>query len=281
MTQPLPPQAEDDRSHVAVIATAAAGLALIALESRVRSEVEDDITAAFAPFAATLVAVAGLTVFITGTALLSQPRVHDSLTKSVSQAKAATLKRIKAGYAAGQQVAIAQASRDLGDDMPDDFPELDASVDQINRDIEVMFGDVQMALQDGIRDAYDGISGPGAQDARTIAIRQAAENAVAGVQNRADAAATTAVHQAARDAQQAIYSQYRNDTGHLVSKRWVATSANPCGMCAALDGTICAITDEFDHDATHVEADLRPVWRNLLGPPRHPNCRCQLELVAP
>jgi hypothetical protein len=63
-------------------------------------------------------------------------------------------------------------------------------------------------------------------------------------------------------------------------KRWIVTSNDPCGMCEALDGTMVGVNGEFDHNATTSEKDYRRVWRNLLGPPRHPNCRCRLELVV-
>jgi hypothetical protein len=77
-----------------------------------------------------------------------------------------------------------------------------------------------------------------------------------------------------------MFDAYQRDTGIPgLMKRWRTTSTQPCGMCEALDGTMVGINGEFDHQATTDPRDLRPVWRNLAGPPRHPNCRCRLELV--
>lgn len=285
MTQPAPPEAEQGVNGTTVVAVAVTGLALIAIEQRVRQEVEDDITAALAVFTAylTVVLASPAIVGITGVQLLSRPDVHKRLTDSLAVAHSNTVATVRAGYTAATQLAQAQATTQLaraGYEVPEELPELDPSIDHILRDIDTMFGHAQTDIQNNIRAAFDGVDGEDAPTARRLIVPEAVDRARNRLVNRASIAAGTAVHQGATDAQHAIHTEYQNSTGAHLAKRWVTTSATPCGMCEALNGTVVALGTEFDHYATTITKDLRPVWRNLSGPPRHPNCRCQLELVT-
>lgn len=282
MTQPAPPPPPEQGHAGAVITAAVIGLALIALESRVRQEVEDDITTAAAAF--TLVVLAALTAIpvgiATGVGLMSWAYLHGALTKTVEGTRDKVDATVRAGYSAASEIALRNAAAELADSgytVPADLPELGGTIDHISQDIDAMFGHAQTDLQNSIADAYD-------HDADVTDQRQsisaAISAAVARLRQRAQAAAGTAVHRGASDAQQAVYSDYANHVSGSLGKRWVVTSATPCGMCAALNGTVVALHSQFDHQATDVEKDLRPVWRDLYGPPRHPNCRCQVELVT-
>lgn len=60
-------------------------------------------------------------------------------------------------------------------------------------------------------------------------------------------------------------------------KMWVSRmDESSCSACKALHGSIRPVLVEFSHSAG--ERSLR-VYRDLLGPPRHPNCRCRLVAV--
>ncbi len=61
-------------------------------------------------------------------------------------------------------------------------------------------------------------------------------------------------------------------------KKWITTSGDPCDMCLALEGTVLPLGAEFSHTATVGRRPTR-VYRDLQGPPRHPNCQCELALV--
>lgn len=281
MTQP-PARPEQDDNTGAVVAATAIGLALVAVEARVRQEVEDGITLAFAAFL--LVALSALgsipAGIATGVGFMSWPFVYGSLTKTVTKTRERVAASIQAGYAAAAQIALRHAQADLADagyDVPNVLPELDNTVDHILRDVDTMFGDTQTDIHGGVAagfDSADDLAG------RRGAVGDSIKAAVSRLHQRAQAAAGTAVHQGASDAQQAIYTEYANSVGQHLGKRWTTTSATPCGMCEALDGTVVDLGVEFDRSATTDDKDLRPVWRNLLGPPRHPNCRCQVELVV-
>ena len=57
-------------------------------------------------------------------------------------------------------------------------------------------------------------------------------------------------------------------------KRWVSRlDAATCSECSALHGMVLHVLEEFPADAGGREVR---VYRDLLGPPRHPRCRCRL-----
>lgn len=62
--------------------------------------------------------------------------------------------------------------------------------------------------------------------------------------------------------------------GVQVRKVWVANFVNnvPCSECRGLHGTEVGLDEQF-------ESNTR-VYRNLLGPPAHPYCRCILVLLV-
>lgn len=60
---------------------------------------------------------------------------------------------------------------------------------------------------------------------------------------------------------------------------WITNfTENTCGMCAALDGTMVDPNESFDATAT-TSGNLVPVFTDLAGPPRHPNCNCVIAMV--
>lgn len=63
-------------------------------------------------------------------------------------------------------------------------------------------------------------------------------------------------------------------------KMWVASFVDnvPCDHCIALHGTVIGIDEEFNAAAGNLY--LR-VYGNLQTPPRHPNCRCTLWIIPP
>lgn len=284
MSQPQPPPQDGQGDAATIVAAAAIALALIAVENQVRQDVHDAIDDALVTFAALLVVALALPggAFATGTELMADKRVHAGLTQSLKTAQTKVAAAVVSGYAAGVQVALAKVTADLKDqgyDVPQSLP-TGTTADTLTQDVATMFGHAQTDIANRVATAYDGVQGDNAPNARLLVSKQAVTNAGNALQQRAAAAAGTAVQQGSSDAQQTVYTDYENTfPGHLM-KRWVTTSSNPCGMCDALNGTLMPISAEFDHNATTVDKDLRPVWGNLLGPPRHPNCRCQLELVT-
>lgn len=62
---------------------------------------------------------------------------------------------------------------------------------------------------------------------------------------------------------------------------WVG-ERNACVVCAALIGEHVFPGAQFPHSATFDTKRPRPPYNNDLRlPPRHPNCRCEVQIVAP
>lgn len=90
---------------------------------------------------------------------------------------------------------------------------------------------------------------------------------------RAGLAAVSVANRAYTDMQLALYAQVGEDGVQTIEKIWVTnkTAATPpCAYCTALDGKVVSIEAEFP-----IPKGLK-VYRDLQGPPAHPNCRCRL-----
>lgn len=280
-----PEQPDEGLTAGEIIAAAAIGLALIALERRTQQQVEDDIDAAFKLIIAAAIVVASTApaTILTGAALISLPVLHGAITTNLIHARENIAATIEAAYSAAASLAHTKITADLaehGYTVPGVLPELGDNIDRLMSDVDTMVGHIQSDVQNSIVTAFDGVTGDNAGPARIVAIRQALTGTQGRFQQRANAAASVAVHKGANDAQQAIFSQYQQDT-HVIGllKQWRTTSNNPCGMCEALNGTTVGINAEFDAAATTDDKDWRHPWRSMLTPPRHPNCRCQLQLI--
>lgn len=72
-----------------------------------------------------------------------------------------------------------------------------------------------------------------------------------------------------------IISSYSEleDLGMVLRKYWVANFENntPCPACVRLHGTSVGLNESF-----RAETGEPGVYRDLVGPPRHPRCQCRL-----
>lgn len=60
-------------------------------------------------------------------------------------------------------------------------------------------------------------------------------------------------------------------------KIWITSfSPTTCGDCAALHGKVVTTGATFSTKAHLGPGKAKPAYGKLLGPPRHPNCRCRL-----
>lgn len=278
MTQP---QATDTGSGN-LIAAAAIGLALVAIESKTREQVQDAIDNAYKTIGAVAVTTASTApgTVITGVALLSLATMHTAITSNLAKAQQQIHAAVTAGYTAAANTTFTKLTAELGDGAPAALPNLGDNLTRLLSDADTMIGHAQTDLQNSIAAAFDGIHGPNPTAARIVAIAQAVQNSQGRTAQRGAAIAGVAVQVAETDVEQVVFNYYQTETGIPgLMKRWVVTSNNPCAMCRALNGTLVGINAQFDETAGQNTKDYRRPWRNLLGPPRHPNCRCQLELV--
>jgi hypothetical protein len=257
-----------------IVATAAIGLALLAIEQQARQDVQDTIEALYKGLAATALLAASTApgTLLTGLALISLGPFHTTSTALFNTARLKVRTTVSTGYAAASRTAFGHARDELGDDAPDSIPELGDNLDRILADVDTMVGHAQTDFQTTVSTHYD--------PADPAAIADTILDSDTTLKLRAQSATTAAVHAGSNDTLQAVYNDLQlNGADPGLMKRWRVTSATPCEMCAALDGTLVGINAEFDHNAGDDTRAYRRVWRNLTAPPRHPNCRCQLELV--
>lgn len=263
----------------------AAARALRALEKTVRLKIAtsmDTLTASLTALIINAVSASGLT---SATELLSQPTLWNAMKALLDAARAAVWTTILATYAAANAIGRALAAlllRPLGHTVPIDLTVTADTETRLRRDVDDMFGSTILRLADGLRAAYDGVGGDDPAAARILTSRRATVNEINRLRNRAVASGVTAVHRGSRDAELAAFANYRQVNPYIVMrKRWTVMATDPCPMCAALNGTTIALDAEFDHTATlDPDHPALPVWGDLQGPPRHPNCRCQITLVT-
>ena len=76
-----------------------------------------------------------------------------------------------------------------------------------------------------------------------------------------------------------LISAYREleEFGAQVEKYWVANFDNnvPCPACVRLHGTSVGLHENF-----RIESGEPGVYKNLIGPPRHPRCKCRLFIFT-
>lgn len=75
-----------------------------------------------------------------------------------------------------------------------------------------------------------------------------------------------------------IISSYSEleDKGYDLTKVWLANFVNnvPCPVCTSLHGTTTGLHDNFP-----IPTKSSAVYMDLLGPPRHPRCRCYIAVL--
>lgn len=263
----------------------ALALALLALEVRARAAIVEQIEKARTAYAGYLAAVIADGQATNGNALNSRNDLHQALTMLLGAAQRNIDDTITSAYNAAVQLGrtdVVAELASLGHDVPDtSTANLGATLTALLLDVSNAFGNAQTDIQNGVRQAFDGVTAANPTPARQLAVAAALERVGVRLRMRITASTTTAVHQGASDAKIAVFRAYATIHGYAdVRKQWKVTSNDPCTMCQALNGSIVALDAEFDRTANLGGSKLRPVYLDLLAPPRHPNCRCQIELVV-
>ncbi len=264
----------------------ALALALLALEVRARTAVVEQIEKASKAYAGYLQAVIASEAVGDGTALNSRADLDQALRMLFEAAQRNIEDTVQAAYTAATVLAR-NASVDqmnaLGHEVGDELGDLGGTEFALELDIQNSFGRARSEIQTGIQQAFDGVSAGSDRTtaARQLAVNAALNRAVIRLRLRSVATVSVGVHQGAADAQNAIFRDYAQIHGYAtVRKRWKVTSDKPCGMCKGLNNIEVGVLVEFDRTANVGPGKLRPVYLDLQGPPRHPNCRCQIELVV-
>lgn len=259
--------------------------ALLALEKGIRKQIAGQLDTFVTKFGAQLAVAVRDGKYATAGELISDKTLHAALTSALKRIEERTTVVTRTGYASAARLArivTAKQLKALGHDAPTALPDLGGFIDSVLADVRSAFGSALFDLQDDLRAAFDGVTGDGATPARVLTTNAALKRAARRLAVRANAAGVTALHRGFSDAQLAMYGRYQDiNPFTTLRKRWQVQAADPCLECAALDGTSVPIGYEFDRDAAATPTRRAlPVYRDLHGPPRHPNCRCRLVLEA-
>ena len=252
--------------------------ALATLEQRVRDLIATQLRVITVTATAHLDTVIRANPAASGAEISADAAVYTATTAALDAARTATQATVRAGWRAAYSLGVASAAAqvdDLGRDATtptDDESYLSALLG----DITAAFSGARLDITDAVRTAHDGAATP---DGRVTATGDAVDRAVRRLGVRVTAAAVMAVHRGFTDAQTAVFTDLADSAPWMrLTKRWEVRSTNPCPACAALDGTQVGLDETFDATATDDGSTPPRVYRDLHGPPRHPNCRCRIVL---
>ena len=255
---------------------------LLTIEQRVRSLVAARMQQLRTGYGAHLAVAVREGTDLSGTELLSRAGLSAALVTALAGAQAGALTAIRAGHRAAGTVARTSVERELatqGFQPPEQDRTDSVYLAAVLAGLAAAFATAILDIQNTVRAAFDAVTGTATvvAAARVLTTREALGRAVRRLGVRVTAAATSAVHRGYTDAQNTAYTAYDNTHAYLrVTKRWQVQSVNPCAYCLALHGTVVDIGAEFDRTLGPTDRPHLPVFRDLLGPPRHVNCRCRL-----
>lgn len=249
---------------------------LITVEERTATRIAEQLRAVTRQAGATVRAAGRRLPGASGAEVTSDAAVHAAFSSALGAARSATDAALRAGFRAAAHAGHSAVHDRLGDGRTGAGQrELDADLDTgyldaVLADVSAAFDTARVDLPESVRAAIDAGSDPA----------DAADRAVRRLGVRVYAAATVAVNRGYTEGQLAAHTTLAADAGYLGRvKRWEVTSDTPCPACAALHGSELGVDEPFDADAGSSGRWTAPrVYRDLQGPPRHPNCRCRLVL---
>lgn len=222
--------------------------------------------------------------------LLARPEVQELINQFLANRVAQSSSAIEAGHLAAYRLALrhaAQEMRVLGLDLPA-LPVLEATpyLGQVLADLNNTADSVPQRLLTVANSGFledvpvgDVPNVTAAQAAaRAANVRTEVDREARRLANRVAAGVTVATNRAYTDAQIAAYRAVADVTPGLVARKlWVADlTGNVCPVCAALHGTVISVDEVFSGTVTFGAGNPPPVYQDLIGPPRHPFCRCRI-----
>jgi hypothetical protein len=258
---------------------------LIALEESASKAAAEAFRSSVANFITQVNLVAINNPDMTADQVLARPDVKESLQVSLREAQDASWAAILEGAQAAAKLAESSSEAELKslglDDSGLDWIEssFQSSIkEDLARNYKLLSATVQQKVRDGfaLPVNVEGSSNQpkAAATRRTFAASTLVERSAQALSNRAAASASSLVNRSYTD-----YQLLKAPPGSY--KMWVANfqrANSPCLTCAALHGTTIPLQEEFDPEMSF-ESKPPAIYQNLLGPPRHPNCRCRIVIV--
>lgn len=263
--------------------------ALKALEGTARTQVQAAYGSFSTKFAVLLTRVVKNNPMSSADDVLKREDITEALQAVFDQAQQSSRQAIKAAFvsasALGQQAIQSDLSKlgvSAGTPEPLDMAYLNHVLEDLDRNIVAAAEQVVQATiaawDQPLPASYHegGTSTNPLRDQsknRAAAVAKALDKIRADAQLRTELGASVVAQRSFSDAQEAsLKSALAVNPGAHLRKIWLAQfkGNNPCPSCAELHGTIVEVGEEFPHGSFNL-----PVYRDLMGPPRHPNCRCR------
>ena len=229
--------------------------------------------------------------------ILIRKDVEDAFTASLVSARTSATKIVEEAFQKGVALGIAQAKEEaslfgLEADINSDFPSstyLSSLLSDISRHSREMEDAAIEAFYESYRDkGFKDDTGKTTQQRReesTTRSRLMASSvirAIGPVSTRSSASATVAVQRGMTEAH--LYAYRDISKGNRLTKVWIANfsdpSKPPCPTCTALHGTEVPFAQSFSSSQTFSSSKPPGVYKDLQGPPRHPNCRCVIIVLV-
>lgn len=254
--------------------------ALLTIEQRVRSTLNTRLDSIVTNYGAYLSATLREDPDAAAGEMLSRPQVHAALLAVLGGAATQTEALIRASYRASGQLGATAAASELGEktrvEMPTEY------IDAVIADVTAAYSTAQVDIHNSIIAAHaSAVAGSFTTAALILVTVEALRRAVRRLGVRVVSGAVVAIYRGFADGMLTAATGHAGSTPYLrIFKRWEVTATDPCPCCAALNGVTLPLGDLFDANAS-TDPNFTPprVYRDLQGPPRHPNCRCRLVVT--
>lgn len=229
--------------------------------------------------------------------ILIRADVEKAFSEALVSARVQASKIVEQAFLDGVALGLAQAKEEsslygIEEDLALDFPK-SAYLDSLLSDITRHARQMEDAAIEAFYEAYKDDSFRNDPFKTTKQRRETSVNrsrllassvirAIGPVSTRSSASATVAVQRGITEAHLFSYSEISKSKA--VRKVWVANFSNPakppCPTCAALHGTEISLSQSFSASQTFSSSKPPAVYKDLQGPPRHPNCRCVVSILV-
>lgn len=203
--------------------------------------------------------------------ILKRPDVQEVLHYPFEQAAATTSAAIKSAWSSGKVLGVQHADEQLAihNVVPAASKTTDKLLDKLIKDTQknTVFARTKFLLT----------LKTSSQDELNSALTKLTND----LGRRGKAGAQFASQRAYSDAQVARLEASAKAAGVKLSKMWVTRfGPGTCKTCAALHGTVVALSAAFPATLTFGKNKAPTPYSVLSGPPRHPNCRCKVVPVS-
>ena len=247
---------------------------LATIEAKVRASIDAQLRELTSTYMVAYQTAVADTPRAAGVQITSRADLNTAMTAALTEAQTAVEAHVRAGWLAASALAL----HDDAGTYTTDVRALTetAFLKSVLDDIGKAFAVAALVIVAMVRDSHDRSTDIVPGSARLALIRQTVDGAVRRLTVSTNAAISVAVYRGYTDMQLAMHAEF-GETYLGWKKRWLTTSAEPCPACVALDGTTVGVDEAFDADATSDPTFIPPrVYQDLLGPPRHPNCKCRI-----